>query len=257
MTYSEYDNVFDIYVGNLLGDSDLDVGVGISGSTKLRVIDIEQNGIDNTNTNVTVLYSTSNTPNTQSVPDQANSWVESFDISTVDEAVETYIDQGTGIAVDWEDDWETNKPSGASDTAPELIIRKPHMVFNVAAYGSKLEEYRIAESLGRINGVNFLVSYFGFPPQSEIPHDVLVDDYDQWLFAACPISRPAKNTWRYDFTFEYSGNLEYGWNDVEGLEVVRYNNKNPFNSNELFNFMDLFAGMNFVGNTDVSVATGR
>ena len=58
MTFAEYDGTFDIFIGNKLGDSALldGGGSGISGVTKLRVIDIEQNGIDNVNTNVTVTY---------------------------------------------------------------------------------------------------------------------------------------------------------------------------------------------------------
>ncbi len=264
MTYAEFDQVFDIFVGNGLDESVIFDGPG-SGITandrNLRVTEITQNGIDNENTNVTVFYSTVNSPATEAVPDAASSWVEVFDISPVDEAATTYTDQGNGDILDWQADWAANKPEGGAEIAPELIIRKNNLVFNITMYATTLYFNRIANSIGRINGINFLNNYFGFPPQSNIPNDVNINDFDQWLFSACPISRIAKNTWRYDFAFEYSGNhvgrgFTFGWNEVEGLEVVRYSNKNPFNG-QLFNFMDLFEGMNLLINTDVSVRTGR
>ena len=245
MTFADYDNVFDIFIGNLLGDSALDIGIS---STVLRVTDIKQRYLNNTDTHVTVFYSSANVPNTQAVPDASSSWTESFDISTVEEAVTTYIDAVSGDAIDWEQDWADNKPEGASDTAPELIIRRPHNVFTVSMYGTRLDYGLIMSSLGKINSGNFIQSYFAFPPQSDIATDGGIGDALQWQFTACPVARVAQNTWRYDFTFEYSGDLVFGWNDVDGLEVVRYQ---TMNLNSLFNSMD-----NII-DTDVSVRTGR
>ena len=227
----------------------------------MRVTELTQNGIDNENTNVTVFYSTVNSPATEAIPDAASSWVETFDISSVDEAVTTFTNQFTGEVVDWAADWANRKLEGASDTVPELVIRNGNLVFSVTMYATKLYFNRIAFSLNRINGVNFLNNYFGFPPQSNIPNDVNIQDFLQWLFVACPITRVAKNTFRYDFTFEFSGNrvgsgFTFGWNEIEGIEVVRYDDTNPF-TGQLFNFMDLFQGMDLLIDTDVSVRTGR
>ena len=82
-----------------------------------------------------------------------------------------------------------------------------------------------------------------------------LNDFDQWLFSGCPITRVAKNTWRYDFTFEFN-QAANGWNEVDGLFVSLYNNRNPFN-NQLFDFNTLFEGMDFLPNPDVSVAVKR
>lgn len=257
MTFDVYDNDFDIFVGNLLGNSALDDDFPNS-TRNLRVTQIQQRTIgDNKNALVRVFYSTINSPNIEAIPDAANSWTETFDISSVDEAVETYIDQGTGKAIDWAADWAEFKPDGASEIAPELIIRDGRTVFNLTMYASTLYINRITKSLNRINGVNFLNNYFALPPQSDIPNDwVAFDDFDQWLFTSCPITRVGKNVWRYDFTFEYSGNLAFGWNEVALLDVIRYNNKDSFTGN-LFNFLDLFVGMDNNIDTDISIAVKR
>jgi hypothetical protein len=257
MTFFDFDNGFDIYVGNLLGDSILD-GDFPNQTINLRVTQVEQQTLgDNENARVSVFYSTINSPNIEAIPDAANSWTETFDISSSDEAVTTYVDQGNGSNIDWEADWAANKPEGSSDTAPELVIRDGRTVFNITTYASTLYYERIMRSLKRINGIDFLNNYFALPPQNEIRTDINIADFDQWLFTGCPITRTGKNVWRYDFVFEYSGDLTFGWNDVAGLEVVRYNNKDPFNSNNFFNFNDLFAGMDDNVDTDVSQRVNR
>jgi hypothetical protein len=257
MTFFDFDNGFDIYVGNLLGDSILD-GDFPNQTINLRVTQVEQQTLgDNENARVSVFYSTINSPNIEAIPDAANSWTETFDISSSDEAVTTYVDQGNGSNIDWEADWAANKPEGSSDTAPELVIRDGRTVFNITTYASTLYYERIMRSLKRINGIDFLNNYFALPPQNEIRTDINIADFDQWLFTGCPITRTGKNVWRYDFVFEYSGDLTFGWNDVAGLEVVRYNNKDPFNSNNFFNFNDLFAGMDDNIDTDVSQRVNR
>lgn len=257
MTFALYDGAFPLFVGDLLGDSLLDDDFSQS-DLNLRVTQVEQrtNG-DNTHARVVVFYSTINSPNIEAIPDAANAWTETFDMSSVDEAVTTYIDQSTDQTTDWPTKWANNKPSGASDDIPELIIRNGKLVFALTMYASTWYGRRIMFSLNRINGVNFLNNYFALPPQDEIVTDwVDFDDFDQWLFAACPINRVGKNVWRYDFVFEYGGDILFGWNNVAGLEVIRYNNKDPFTGNS-FNFMDLFAGMDDNVSTDISIRVGR
>ena len=262
MTFDKYDYDFDIFVGNLLGDSDLDTGTNGMSSETLRVTQIQQCTIgDNTNAHITVFYSTFNSPSIESIPDAANSWEESIDISVVDEAVTTFKDQDPGATantfVDWGTYWGENKPEGAADTAPEMIIRKPNWVFSVTAYATTFYVNRISNMLGRINGKPFLVNYFSLPPQDNLPTDIpnTADDSNEWLFTACPITRTGTNVWRYDFIFEHN-DATYGWNETGGIDVWKYSNLNPFTGSK-FDFNDLFAGMDDNISTDISVRTGR
>jgi hypothetical protein len=244
MTYVEFDNTFDIFVGDLLGSSVLDTNISQTGVT-LRVTDIKQDGIDQTNTRVFVFYSTENSPVLEAIPDSAASWVEQFDISTIEESVKTYYDYSTEELVDWPTKWTDNTPSGASSEVPELVIRRPLHTFIVTAYASSLYLVRIMNQLGTINSNAFLSGYFSFFPQSNINAFANIADTRKWLFTACPITRVAKDSWRYDFTFEYNPN---GWNHVEGLDVEIYDESN---------LNGLFAGMDRIVETDVSVRTGR
>ncbi|GAH11535.1 unnamed protein product, partial [marine sediment metagenome] len=82
--WTDWDNVFDMYIGMQLGLSSLDgdYNADADSSKALRVTQMGTRYINETNCRINVFYSTDNQTNQLALPDQALSWQEDFDIGS-------------------------------------------------------------------------------------------------------------------------------------------------------------------------------
>lgn len=283
--WTDWDNVFDIFVGDLLGNSTLD-GDFVSDVRGLRVTQAGTRYLNQTNCKIVVFYSTANTSDQQAIADQAGSWREEFDIGSDEDSTIIYHDfgsdewQGRQVAEgnykwnDTEGTYNIFRPSlfdsaGSiiTDTIgnqeiPELLIRKGELRHRITAYSSTLYLDRILNRLNYVNGLNFISRYYNTAQVTGISHDVgiLVNDIGKWLFVGCPIRRVGKNNWEYNFEFLYDNtggrsDTTGGWNWQHGIRVNIYKGE-PSPGFFSYDFLNLFVGMT---RTDAQrgVAVGR